>query len=228
MRPRLALAALAALICLPGASGNPAPSRAQDRSAPGGALPDSVGTAAGTGIEVAGRLFVPPGAPEVPGVSATVDATPPVVRWEVRDPGIFEVRGEPRAARRSRPRRSLLGSREQAAAADLAWSSDGRRWLPLPWRGQPGEGGAIGSFEVVSDNPQVFLKSSGPRIEADGKALDLGGDRVLWIEARDAEGGAGVARLAVRTLPAAGGATLEIEAVDLVGNPARLAWKLGD
>ena len=118
-----------------------------------------------------------------------------------------------------------LERREKDPAADLAWSADGRRWLPLAWQGQAGEGGAIARFEVVSDRPQVFLKSAGPTLEADGKAVGLDGDRVLWIEAQDA--GSGVARLAVRTVPADGGnATLELTATDVVGNATRLTWKV--
>lgn len=173
-------------------------------------------TVAGTVFDLAGNAV------EAAPLAFTVDAAPPVVHWEVRDPGIFEARGEPRAADRGRTRRR--DRREKTAASDLAWSADGRRWLPLPWRGEPGEDGAIGSFEVVSDRPQVFLKSAGPEIEADGKALTPGDDRVLWIEAQDE--GAGVARLAVRTSPApdGDGAVLEVEVVDLVGNSIRQSW----
>jgi hypothetical protein len=275
MRSRLALAALAALACLPGSA---PPSRAQTDPAAGpvtasAPAPHAALALTGPAVEVGGRLLAAPGvrveprlggsaeavarwqaavggagaalptswppgehtvagtvfdlggnAVEAAPLAFTVDAAPPAVRWEVRDPGIFEARGEPSAAARDRGRRR--DRRDKAAAADLAWSADGRRWLPLPWHGEPGEDGAIGSFEVVSDRPQVFLKSTGPEIEADGKALAPGGDRVLWIEAQDE--GVGVARLAVRTRPAADGdgAVLEVEAVDLVGNAARLSWKV--
>src|SRR5215208_7181358 len=56
-------------------------------------------TVGGTAFDLSGAGF------EVAPLAFTVDAEPPAVRWEVRDPGIFDTRGEPRKARRSRATR---------------------------------------------------------------------------------------------------------------------------
>ena len=179
-------------------------------------------TVGGVAFDAAGqRIALAP-------VAFTVDVEAPVIRWEVRQPEIFDERGEPSAARRGNARRPRRDRRRNEAPPDLAWSADGRRWLALPWK--PGqvaeeptvgtEPGVLGSFIVACDVPQVFLKTSGPRLGVAGKDLDLTGDRILWITATDA--GCGVAKLTARTRAAAnGGAVLELETVDLVGNSSK-------
>ena len=59
----------------------------------------------------------------------------------------------------------------------------------------------------------------------DGKRIDLDGNQMLWIEASDA--GCGVESMVVRVRPSSqadGAATLEVEAVDLLGNAKRISW----
>lgn len=160
---------------------------------------------------------------EVVPLALTVDAEPPQIHWEVRDLAVFEEHGEPRASRRG----ARFGRhRGEEPASDFAWSADGRRWVPLAWKPEKLKADtSAGKFEVASERPQVFLRSTGPKISADGKPLELGADKILWIEAHDA--GAGVARLAARTRPpdeGEAGPVLEVEAVDLVGNASHASF----
>jgi hypothetical protein len=174
-----------------------------------------------------------------------VDAAAPTVRWEAADTELFESYGEPLAKRRSegdrwdrRREREREREREQErqrerergrrAEDTLAWSADGRGWIavgePLP--GQTAE--QAGELRIESSRPQIFLRGPGTLATAGGP-VDLAEGKVLRVFAEDAD--SGVARLSIKLRRAAAGAAggvgkdvLDVEAVDLVGNPQRLEW----
>jgi hypothetical protein len=169
-----------------------------------------------------------------------VDAAAPTVRWEAADTELFESYGEPLAKRRSEgdrwdrrrerereQERERERERERGRQAErtLAWSADGRGWIavgdPLP--GQTAE--QAGELRIESSRPQIFLRGPGTLATADGP-VDLAEGKVLRVFAEDA--GSGIARLSIKLRRAAAGAAgkdvLDVEAVDLVGNPHRLEW----
>lgn len=169
-----------------------------------------------------------------------VDAAAPTVRWEAADTELFESYGEPLAKRRSEgdrwdrrrerereQERERQRERERGRRAEdtLAWSADGRGWIavgePLP--GQTAE--QAGELRIESSRPQIFLRGPGTLATADGP-VDLAEGKVLRVFAEDAD--SGVARLSIKLRRAAAGAAgkdvLDVEAVDLVGNPQRLEW----
>ena len=95
--------------------------------------------------------------------------------------------------------------------SDLLWSSGWEdRWEPL------GE-----AIEIRSDRPQLFFRAP------DGKSFE-GEDRsvgaALFVTAGD--GGSSLDLVRFRTRKDEEGMVLEIEAVDLVGNVARRAWRV--
>ncbi|HTQ79248.1 MAG TPA: LysM peptidoglycan-binding domain-containing protein [Thermoanaerobaculia bacterium] len=154
----------------------------------------------------------------------TVDTEAPTVRFEVTDRSIFAREGEPKEAHSSSGRSDAPGD------AALSWSSDGRRWLYL-WRPAEGSKAAVfGNDEIVSAQPQLFLRARGARLSIDGKTVETSGNQLLWI--RVADSGAGVERLRFRAVEGNGAGnkgsapTLELEAVDLVGNSRKLSWPL--
>jgi LysM repeat protein len=145
-----------------------------------------------------------------------VDAEPPAIRWQAGEAASFDSRG--------------LVYRAPTTAGDLIpggrpgpldWSP-GRGWEPLPLS----DAAAAFPVRLESDRPQLFLRSSGAALLADGAEVRLGRRQVLWIAAEDA--GAGVEHLAIRTKTGAAGLVLEIEAVDVVGNVRRLEWPLAN
>jgi LysM domain len=156
-----------------------------------------------------------------------VDAAPPVVRWEIADAGLFAAYGEPRARLRPAAPGRERERRTRGRAPGLAWSADGRGWIPLREpAGAPGSDGAGSDsappeLRIESGRPQVFLRGAATVATADGE-LRLGEGQVLrlWVEDTDS----GVARLLVRRLDGPAGTALAVEAVDLVGNPVRLEW----
>jgi hypothetical protein len=157
-------------------------------------------------------------------LSFQVDADPPAFRWETTDRDIFESRGEPRVRsfRRDREQVRQRGddSKERRTTTGVLYSSDGRGWLPLIGRGDK-----LPEVKILSDHPQLFLRGEANLVSEDGKRIDLDGGKMLWIEAADA--GCGVESMVVRVRPASqadGAMTLEVEAVDLLGNTKRLNW----
>lgn len=169
-----------------------------------------------------------------------VDALPPAVRWEAADTELFEDYGEPLAKRRTegdkwdrRRERDRLREREEPrrrsdqrdSERTLAWSADGRGWIPLRGRAAGPDDDAP-EPRIESRHPQVFLRGAATVGVSDGAAgeLRLEDGQVLRLWAEDAE--SGVARLAVRRLDGPNGEILAVEAVDLVGNPVRLEWPL--
>ena len=118
--------------------------------------------------------------------------------------------------------------------------ADGRKWLPLRWgEGPLEEGGAGPPTTSLVISPRSSSPRPAPSSSGD-EEVRIGDGQLLWVVAEDA--GAGVARLAFRTRPAAPptgvnlqnaaaegpppGSVLEIEAVDLVGNTSRIEWTL--
>lgn len=153
-----------------------------------------------------------------------VDADPPVFKWETTDRDIFESRGEPRVKSfrrdRERARQRVDDGKERRWFTGILYSSDGRGWLPLLGRGEQ-----LPEVKILSDHPQLFLRGDANLVTEDGKRIDLDGNKMLWIEAADA--GCGVESMVVRVRPSSqseGAQTLEIEAVDLLGNSKRLTW----
>jgi hypothetical protein len=151
-----------------------------------------------------------------------VDADPPVLHWETTDRDIFESRGEPRVRsfRQDRERSRRDDDRKERRRTGILYSSDGRGWLPLVGRGDQ-----LPEVKILSDHPQLFLRGDVSLVTEDGKRVDLDGGKLLWIEATDA--GCGVESLVVRVHSETNGTTLEVEAVDLLGNAKRLSWNRG-
>lgn len=153
-----------------------------------------------------------------------VDADPPVFKWETTDRDIFDSRGEPRVKSfrrdRERARQRSDEGKERRWFTGVLYSSDGRGWLPLVGRGEQ-----LPEVRILSDHPQLFLRGDADLLSEDGKRIDLDGNQMLWIEASDA--GCGVESMVVRVRPSSqtdGAATLEVEAVDLLGNSKRISW----
>jgi hypothetical protein len=191
------------------------------------------------GVRVGDTLFVAAAtAGGTAPAGAVVDAEPPSIRFQVTGPEVFEDRGEPRKRSRKDP---WSVPRKEGQGPSLAWSVDGRKWLPLRWgEGPLEEGGAWASDQVASEAPQLFFAAPRTKLLNGNEEVRIGDGQMLWVVAEDT--GAGVARLAFRTRPAAPptgvnlqnaaadgpppGSVLEIEAVDLVGNTSRLEWAL--
>ncbi len=162
-----------------------------------------------------------------------VDTAAPVVRWEVSDAELLASHGEPRARLRSARATREGRRREENArprARGIAWSADGRGWIPLGVGSGADSGSAAGNLEarIESSRPQVFLRGEGTLATADGE-LRLADGQLLRLFVED--DGSGVARLVVRWTPSegagsapSGSGTLAIEAADLVGNTVRLEW----
>ncbi len=153
----------------------------------------------------------------------TLDADAPTLRTQTVDTGIYDDRGEPDRGRRRNP-----SDWKPERGGAIAWSADGRRWLPLTWGDRPAPSDGVWSESTASANrPQVFFSGQGWRLVAeDGTALADG--RLLWLTGDDA--GSGIAKLVYRTKVATGdsnaAALLEVEATDLVGNTTVKTWKI--
>lgn len=153
----------------------------------------------------------------------TLDAEVPSLKMQAVDTDIYDNRGEPDQDRRRTPR---AWQPERGGA--IAWSADGRRWLPLIWGDRPAPSNGIWSEEKATANhPQVFFAGQGWQLVADdGTALT--GDRLLWVTGDDL--GSGIAKLIYRAKVAPAdsnaAALLEVEAQDLVGNSVVRTWKI--
>ncbi|HEV7669120.1 MAG TPA: LysM peptidoglycan-binding domain-containing protein [Thermoanaerobaculia bacterium] len=153
----------------------------------------------------------------------TLDAEAPTLRMQAVDTNIYEDRGEP-----DRDRRRTPNAWKPERGGAIAWSADGRRWLPLVWGDRAAPSNGVWSEESASANhPQVFFAGQGWQLVADdGTALT--GDRLLWVTGEDV--GSGIAKLIYRTkvapADANAAALLEVEAQDLVGNSAVKTWKI--
>lgn len=153
----------------------------------------------------------------------TLDAEAPALRMQAVDTNIYDNRGEPDQDRRRTPR---AWKPERGGA--IAWSADGRRWLPLVWGDRAAPSNGVWSEEAATANhPQVFFAGQGWQLVADDGAA-LTADRLLWVTGEDL--GSGIAKLIYRTkvAPADSNAValLEVEAQDLVGNSAVRTWKI--
>lgn len=153
-------------------------------------------------------------------VSFTVDAEPPAIRWTVAEAARGE-RGKGRfgARRRARP--------EDLRAPGLSWplsSPEGYlRWNPA-WA-TASAGTVHETVEVVSDLPEAFLRVEGVGVAPkDGTVPPLKDGQVLQLHAED--GASRVERMVLRTRTTEAGPVLEVEAVDGVGNVARVEWAL--
>jgi hypothetical protein len=154
-------------------------------------------------------------------ISFIVDGAPPEVVWEAGDRTVFAdrltppemVRREGRA-RREKRRRDIA---EAAEKAPLAWSSGGIDWTPLTPLDAP--------LKIESDHPQLFLRSAGLKLVADGREASFTDGRLVWLTARDGESRVERMTLTPRQAPD-GGMVLEVEVVDLVGNTTRKEWRL--
>jgi hypothetical protein len=145
----------------------------------------------------------------VPPLAFTVDAEAPTVRSTVVERDV-----EPKAA----------GHAEVPGKTGLYWSADGRRWLPL-WRPGKAKARASRKNEITGGQPRLLLAARGVQLSIDGQTVAPGPGQLLAITAEDA--GAGVERLRFRAAGGPGGApTLEIAAVDRVGNTREVAWPL--
>lgn len=212
----------------------------------------------GPRVDVAGKLFVPPGVQlmvtagdgsDVTGAKPVVDgqegadwptswspgehtvgavvldvcgqpsALAPVAFVVDAEPPSFEVEAgslEAVTDRMVEPRReSRRVKRERKSAkpvpSDLLWSSGWKnRWEPL------GE-----AVEIQSDRPQLFFRAP------EGKSFqgqDQSAGAALFVTPGDGGSGLELVRFRMRTDEA--GEVLEIEAVDLVGNVGRRAWRV--
>ena len=162
-------------------------------------------------------------------VTFQVDAAAPTVRWELAEDELFEDYGEPLEKRRSladRRERRKERQRQRRAEKTLSWSADGRGWIPVgdPLPGQPAE--QAGELRIENSRPQLFLRGPGTVKTADGDVV-LEKGKVLRVYAEDAESGAARMSIKVRKPEpgqSGGQRTLDVEAVDLVGNPQQLEW----
>ena len=154
-----------------------------------------------------------------------IDVDPPTIKAQAVGNEIYDDRGEPDRDRRHKPQ---AWTPERGGA--IAWSADGRRWLPLAWGDTPTapENGVWSESAATADHPQVLFAGQGWKIVGDDGA-PLANDRLLYVTAEDA--GSGIAKLIYRTkaVPSGGNGEvlLEVEAVDLVGNSATRTWKIG-
>jgi len=155
-------------------------------------------------------------------VTFVVDDTPPSLRWEAGDRKSF--------AGRLTPPEMVLRSRKSDRRRDegrntpLTWSTGGVRWFPLAVSGKEEAAGLLGTVEIASDSPELFLRTRGLKLAANGTDVPLGEDDLLWISAEDT--GSRVQSLTLTTRVTPAGTILEAVAVDLVGNSSRVEWLL--
>lgn len=153
----------------------------------------------------------------------SIDAEAPTLRTQAVDTNVYDDRGEP-----DRDRRRTPSNWKPERGGAIAWSADGRRWLPLVWGDRTAPSNGVWSESAATANhPQVFFSGQGWQLVADdGTALT--GDRLLWVTGEDL--GSGIAKLIYRAKVAPAdsnaAALLEVEAQDLVGNSAVKTWKI--
>jgi hypothetical protein len=168
----------------------------------------------------------PAGEPEpAPPLAFIFDPEPPVLQHEVGDARLLEGYGLDQDVERERPPRRTDPDRDRSVP--LLWSPDGRRWLPvLPRDARPDEHGALADWLIAADRPQVFLWAL--RDGAFSSAAPIAPRKLEIVRVWAADELSAVRDMRLRVLPATGGGhSLEIVAVDLVGNTTRLSWPLG-
>lgn len=168
----------------------------------------------------------PTGAPEpAPPLAFIFDPAPPVVQHEVGSADLLEGYGLDQDVERERPPRHTDPERHKRVP--VLWSPDGRRWLPiLPRDARPDEDGVLADWLIAADRPQVFLWALRDGAFSSGAPIAPRKLEVVRVWAADEL--SAVRDMRLRVLPATGGGhSLEIVAVDLVGNTTRLSWPLG-
>lgn len=153
----------------------------------------------------------------------TIDAEAPTLRTQAVDTNVYDKHGEP-----DRERRRTPNNWKPEHGGAIAWSADGRRWLPLIWGDRTAPSNGVWAESTATANhPQVFFAGQGWQLVADDGTA-LAGDRLLWVTGDDF--GSGIAKLIYRTKVAPAdsnaAALLEVEAQDLVGNSAVRTWKI--
>ncbi len=165
-------------------------------------------------LALVGAAFAPPAATGASPEEA--DDAPPVICWQIVDPGSLADRDELPA--------SAAGSGSWVATVS------GRRYMRLglpvereATSSRPGVGASLRALEVRSATPQVFLFAPAAFEVRPGRTLDPA--QALWVTAYDA--GVGVQGIIVRVgegaSPSGAPGTLEIEAADLADNVTRVA-----
>ena len=165
------------------------------------------------------------GAPEpAPPLAFIFDPAPPVVQHEVGNADVLKGYGLDQDVERERPPKHTTPERDKKVP--LLWSPDGRRWLPiLPRKARPDESGALADWLIAADRPQVFLWALSDGVFGAGAEVAPSELEIVRVWAADEL--SAVRDMRLRVLPdPSGGRTLEIVAVDLVGNTTRLAWPL--
>ncbi len=153
----------------------------------------------------------------------SIDAEAPVLKFQAVDANVYDDHGEP-----DRQRRRTPNNWKPERGGAIAWSADGRRWLPLIWGDRTAPSNDVWSeFTATANHPQVFFAGQGWQLVADDGTPSTS-DRLLWVTGEDA--GSGIAKLIYRTKVAPAdsnaAALLEVEAQDLVGNSAVRTWKI--
>lgn len=143
-------------------------------------------------------------------VAFVVDAEPPA--FEVEAGTLEAVTNRMVEPRRESRRVKRERKSARPVTSDLLWSSGWEdRWEPL---GEP-------PVEIRSDRPQLFFRApEGKSFEEEDRSVGA----ALFVTAGDGESSLDLVRF--RTRKDEEGMVLEIEAVDLVGNVARRAWRV--
>ncbi|HZF08860.1 MAG TPA: hypothetical protein VFE33_08735 [Thermoanaerobaculia bacterium] len=141
----------------------------------------------------------------------TVDAEAPAVRWALVD--------APKA---------VHGDTAAPQETGLYGSADGRKWQPL-WR--PGQAKAASAAPEAGTGTEIagnrlFLTARGVKLTIDGQTVAPTAGQLLAVTAEDAGAGVGKLRFSTPAASPGGAPTLEIEAVDRVGNLRKVAWPL--
>jgi hypothetical protein len=79
--------------------------------------------------------------------------------------------------------------------------------------------------EIASDAPRVFLRARRLALSEGGRSVPPVEESLLLIEAQDT--GSRIEKMTLRTRATPRGTVIEVEAVDLVGNLARLELLTG-
>ncbi len=153
----------------------------------------------------------------------SIDAEAPTLRTQAVDANVYDDHGEPDRGRRRTP-----SNWKPERGGAIAWSADGRRWLPLVWGDRTAPSNGVWSESTATSNhPQVFFAGQGWQLVGDD-GNSLTGDHLLWVTGEDL--GSGIAKLIYRAKVAPAdsnaAALLEVEAQDLVGNSATKTWKI--
>lgn len=159
----------------------------------------------------------------------TYDISAPTISWAIGGAEVYVAHGEPNSARAKREAREarLAGERRgDEARAALEYSSDGRRWLPVPSTAVTTVGERPFEARVVADRPQILLRATRSGVFDSNGPGELAPGRVLRLSAEDADSAVWYLRLALEADATRGATALRIETEDLVGNKSTLSWPI--